>query len=84
MTYYFSGRNTTLDNPADGWSVQVQAGDGHTVSASAEGTVKNGQIILYMRVDPETGDPILRQDGCNESAGIDVLCSLTTGGVKLP
>ena len=83
VTYYFSGRNTTATHPSDGWSIQMQAGDGQTVSASATGTVKNGHILLYMRVDPDNGDPTERQDECSESAGIPTMCSLSTGGVKL-
>jgi len=83
VTYYFSGRNATASNPTDGWSVEIQAGDGHTVSASASGTVKNGHIILFMRVDPATGDPAERQDECNESAGVATRCDVSTGGVEL-
>ena len=83
VTYFFSGRTATATNPTDGWSIEVEAGDGATVSASAEGAVKNGHIILYMSVDPTTGNAIERQDECNESAGLPTLCDLSTGDVKL-
>ena len=81
VTYYFNGSNTTAHNPSSGWSAKFTVGGGHTVSASATGTAKNGVIWLYMRVSPEPGDDVVRIGKCG--ALVQAPCSLSTGGVKL-
>jgi len=83
VTYFFSGREAVAHDPPIDWTLHIQAGDGDTVFAAVAGTVKNGQIVLYMRVEPATGDAIERQDECTESAGVPTVCAVSTGGVKL-
>jgi hypothetical protein len=83
VTFYGSGQDNTINNPPDGWSVQITVGDGNVVSASASGTAKNGAIILTMRVIPVSGDQIVKQDECSESEGTPTACALATEGVSL-
>ena len=83
VTYFFSGREAVAHNPPVDWTLHVQAGDGDLVFATAAGTVKNGQIVLFMRIEPASGTAIERSDRCEESAGTQTLCSLATGDVRL-
>jgi hypothetical protein len=84
VTYTVGGRDVTLNDPTDGWALQIAAGDGQSVGASAEGTVKNGEIILYLSAVTSGRSPITGQDECSESAGISTVCSLDIPKVTLP
>lgn len=83
VTYSFSGREAVTHNPPVDWTLHIQAGDGDVVFATAGGTVKSGQIVLFMRIEPASGGAIERSDECEESAGIPTVCTLTTGDVAL-
>jgi hypothetical protein len=83
VTYFFSGREAVVHDPPPDWSLHIQAGDGDTVFALAAGTVKNGMIVLFMRIEPSSGTATERSDRCEESAGTQTICSLSTGDVKL-
>ncbi|MCK5619947.1 MAG: hypothetical protein KAJ17_11125 [Candidatus Krumholzibacteria bacterium] len=84
VTYTVGGKDVTLSNPTDGWSIEIEAGDGHSVGASAQGTVKNGEIVLFMRATSAGKSPITRIDECSESAGTPTICSLDIPKVTLP
>lgn len=84
VTYTFGGKDVTLNDPVDGWSTQITAGEGQSVGASADGTVKNGTIILFMRATSSGVSPIEGQDQCEESAGTATNCPLEIPKVTLP
>jgi hypothetical protein len=84
VTYTIGGNDVTLSNPTDGWSLQIDAGDGQSVGASALGTAKNGEIILFMIATSTGASPIAGQDQCSESAGTPTSCQLDIPKVKLP
>jgi hypothetical protein len=84
VTYTFGGRDVTLNDPVDGWSTQITAGEGQSVGASADGTVKNGEIILFMKATSSGVSPIEGEDQCEESAGTATVCTLEIPKVTLP
>jgi hypothetical protein len=84
VTYTLGGGDVTQQNPADGWSVQFPGGDGQNVGASADGTVKNGSIILTMSAVTPGAAPITGEDECTDVTGIDTACNLVIPKVTLP
>ena len=84
VIYVGGGQDIVFDNPTDGWSVQIPAGDGQSIGAIALGTVKNGAIIMYMNARITGEAPITGEDECRESNGVEMVCSLDIPKVRLP
>lgn len=85
VTYRGGGQSFSVDDPVDGWTISFPGGNGQMIGASADGMAKNGQIVLYMRADPEAGgSPIIHDDSCEEREGNATACALSTAEVVLP
>jgi hypothetical protein len=86
LTYRDTTRTITVDNPTNGWSVQVSMFGGTTVGMSAQGTVDDGTIEIRMHA-VETSDSgggmTIAQDSC-AAQGLAQPCSLIVADYTLP
>lgn len=84
LTYRDATRIVTVENPTNGWAVQLSLYGGTTVGATAQGTVENGSIEIMMEAVQTSGDGrTISQDSCT-AEGLAQSCNLTVPDYTLP
>ena len=84
LTYRDSSGIVTVNNPTNGWSVQVTVSGGTTIGMTSQGTVNNGTIQINLQGNETTGnDQVTGQDSCT-AQGVAVACSLAIPDSTLP
>jgi len=84
LTYRDTSGVVTVNNPTNGWSVQVSVPGGTTIGMTAQGTVNNGTIQIDMRAtSTSSSDQVTGQDSCS-AQGIAVACSLAIPTSTVP
>ena len=86
LTYRDATRTVTVDDPTDGWSVQLSLLGDTTVGMTAQGTVDDGSIEIRMQAIETSnggGGTTIAQDSCT-ATGLPQPCNLTVVDYTLP
>jgi hypothetical protein len=84
LTYRTQSGTTTVNNPTNGWSVQVAVSGGTTIGMTSQGTVNNGTIQINMEGrEAAGGNQVTGQDSCS-AQGLAVPCNLEIPDTTVP
>jgi hypothetical protein len=84
LTYRTQSGTTTVNNPTNGWSIQVAVSGGTTIGMTAQGTVNNGMIQINMEGrEAGGGNQVTGQDSCS-AQGLAVPCNLDIPETTVP
>jgi hypothetical protein len=79
-----SGAQTVVDDPALGWSVSFESGDGLTVGGTATGVARNGSWSFTVSAIPTGGSSWQQETHCEDVTGAGTACVLILETKTLP
>jgi hypothetical protein len=69
LTYRDSTGVVTVNNPDRRWTIQVSVSGGTTVGMTAQGTVNNGSVEIYLTATDASGTPVYTGEDSRTSGG---------------